>query len=319
MTPRNCTTIDVERITSFSDPQVTAISVLFIATSCLGVTLNLFTILAVVFGCHSSNKIKIFLINLSIVNFLFAALYPPYMRSYFLHLHFFSLEKQCIPFYFFTSSIMHACLWCRVVISIERTALIYFPFQAQRYNNYHKFLLIGIIWILSIIPEIPQSVHMNVLSKDGLIYCEPSFDMWTYCVLQTIKYFFPVSVVVISTLLMLLKLCSRKRDSIHHHSSKEDQRRMNKLLVMLSVDAFITIFTWLPCKVSHLYGALNGGGDVSEAKVDQDVILESVSMVNAFSTPIVYFIFNKNFRMDIRLLYMRLTCRLSKSSRGLNS
>ena len=72
--------------------------------------------------------------------------------------------------------------------------------------------------------------------------------------------------------------------------------------LMLVVDAFLTLVTWLP---SNVYSSM-----AETSQVNVNYSLEQLQMLikvfqfltvlmlsNAFTTPIVYFIFNKNFRV----------------------
>lgn len=65
---------------------------------------------------------------------------------------------------------------------------------------------------------------------------------------------------------------------------------------MLVIDAFLTLFTWMPLKV---YYAFNGSDVFSKEAFIVKVVLSSLFATNVFTTPIVYFIFNKYFRVSV--------------------
>ena len=76
---------------------------------------------------------------------------------------------------------------------------------------------------------------------------------------------------------------------------------------MLVIDAFLTLTTWLPV---HLYVSVIGftGEQFYEAYTLKEILttnawLFGLMITNAFTTPIVYFIFNSNFRVSKYLLF----------------
>ena len=72
---------------------------------------------------------------------------------------------------------------------------------------------------------------------------------------------------------------------------------------MLMIDTFLTLITWLPY---HMYISIAGGIKPSIDNTTNlkevytiKLFLTTVSLTNCFSTPIVYFIFNGNFRVSM--------------------
>ena len=71
---------------------------------------------------------------------------------------------------------------------------------------------------------------------------------------------------------------------------------------MLVVDAFMTVLTWLPYYLfysitlsffSHIRASYS-----ERQTFALDVFMFALIMTNAFSTPIVYFVFNRHFRVS---------------------
>ena len=70
---------------------------------------------------------------------------------------------------------------------------------------------------------------------------------------------------------------------------------------MLVVDSILTIIAWLPNKI--FWCIFNSREDVYKLFGDKDAtiskaVLTGILLTNTFTTPLVYFSFNKNFRVS---------------------
>ena len=67
---------------------------------------------------------------------------------------------------------------------------------------------------------------------------------------------------------------------------------------MLVIDAFLTILTWMPEEIFYLM--VLGGFRLQDMKKHLIVVivLQGLSLTNVFSTPIVYYLFNNNFKVN---------------------
>ena len=69
---------------------------------------------------------------------------------------------------------------------------------------------------------------------------------------------------------------------------------------MLAVDAFLTVTTWLPYRIyDSLVVSLYDNPYRNETLDIVYSVLTLLKLTNAFTTPVVYFIFNKYFRVSI--------------------
>ena len=72
---------------------------------------------------------------------------------------------------------------------------------------------------------------------------------------------------------------------------------------MLMIDAFLTLATWLPWNL-YMVIADSLGSTFSSIYTEREifsigVVLTGVMLTNVFTTPIVYYIFNRNFRVRL--------------------
>ncbi|XP_067943102.1 putative neuropeptide Y receptor 11 [Watersipora subatra] len=134
----------------------------------------------------------------------------------------------------------------------------------------------------------------------------------TYELLVTLRYAIPAFIIVISYSVVFVKLCVRRKSNLVRKSSHTTQKKKEataKLQLMLMMDAFLTLATWLPNTMYYtVVQYQNKPPEFTEEEFVREVILAGLTCTNAFSTPLVYLTFNNYFRMDMKLLFNRLPC-----------
>ncbi|XP_067942691.1 growth hormone secretagogue receptor type 1-like [Watersipora subatra] len=305
---------------------VALISSYFILVTIVGVLLNLLTIFALALGSNISKEVRIQLINLAAADLAMAALFPSTMMSdSILFLPFRGSLSWCAVSFFVSASAAHASLLCNAAISLERVVIVYFPFKATGYTKTKKYLVVVLIWTCAAVPQISTARHSVLINRpDNTTLCEIGIvrTLTYYQWLEALQSIIPTAIIVTSYTLVLVKLCVRKKSKlVLKHSSSADSNTIVKLQVMLSVDAFLSLVTLLPHDL--YYAARQSSGlDLSTYSVDvltTDVVLAALTCTNAFSTPVVYLIFNKYFRMDVKKLFRKICCynTATKSSQSL--
>ena len=89
--------------------------------------------------------------------------------------------------------------------------------------------------------------------------------------------------------------------------------------LMLVIDAFLTLITWLPYQIfSAVYESSQSEIQYTPEEIEDIVrihqILTILMLTNTFSTPIVYFIFNRNFRVSLFVcFFIYINKNISKS------
>ena len=72
---------------------------------------------------------------------------------------------------------------------------------------------------------------------------------------------------------------------------------------MLVVDAFLTILTWIPEEIFYLMIVVSLEEHLEMKKqYTIAVVLQGLSLTNVFSTPIVYYLFNNNFKVNTEII-----------------
>ncbi|XP_067942590.1 rhodopsin-like [Watersipora subatra] len=291
----------------FTETELRIITGILIMQSTLGVVLNIITILAISFGKKTGRKVKLQLINLAVADCLMALFVVPgytYVDQLFL-----STSLQC-KLYFFTYQVtVHAGLNCNAVISIERAFIVLFPLYEKRYRKVHKICVIVFIWLCTTLAEIEQLLDQELIELNDYGheygYCSGTDSSSHYYLNMLIRFIVPVSVIFISYTAILLKLCLRRWNSLIANTSTDQHRASQKVLIMLAVDALLTLITWLPFNIFLVFDSEPLLDKNASRYLITEVTLYMLMGTNAFSTPVVYFIFSKNFRHDVVLLCNR--------------
>ncbi|XP_067942731.1 putative neuropeptide Y receptor 11 [Watersipora subatra] len=207
-----------------------------------------------------------------------------------------------------------ASIYSTAAIGLERAIIVFFPFQSSRYGKREKCTVIALIWILSAAPIMLTVSSSELLTHpNGHIYCEIGYiiNQPYFQWLVTMQYFVPTFITVISYTLIIVKLCMRKNDdTVSNHLSNTHGKAISRLQIMLVVDAFLTLVAWLP---QNLYFTIftnyeAGFSEFTTQTFVLDACFAALISTNTFSTPIVYFIFNKYFRMDAKMLLQSVRC-----------
>ncbi|XP_067942592.1 rhodopsin-like [Watersipora subatra] len=283
-----------------------------ILQSTLGVVLNIITILAISFGKKTGKKVKMQLINLAVADCLMALfVVPGYTYVDELSL---STNLQCKLFFFTYYALSHAGLICNSVISIERAFIVLFPLQEKFYRKVHRIYVIMFIWLCTTLPEIEELLYQELITGyvngNSYITCARTDGAQKQILAMLLWCIIPVSVILMSYTAIFLKLFLRRRSSITQNASTKQQASSQQVLIMLAADALLTLFTWLPFNILASFGHTLFKEENFQTYETLEIILYLLMGTNAFSTPVVYLIFSKNFKHDLRTLCKRT---LSKS------
>ncbi|XP_067943356.1 RYamide receptor-like [Watersipora subatra] len=211
------------------------------SSSTLGVTFNIFTILAISFGKKTGKKVKVQLINLAVADCLMAVF--------------------VVPGYTYVDEL----------------------FLSTTLQS-----------------EIEQLVNQELVEHFHYEF-EPPFcsgiDLSSYYYLKLlIRFIVPVSVILISYTAIFLKLWLRRQSRFVQNTSTDQHKASQKVLIMLAVDSLLTLITWLPFNILLVFDSTPLLDKNPSNFYITEVTLYMLMGTNAFSTPVVYLIFNKNFR-----------------------
>ncbi|XP_067945147.1 cysteinyl leukotriene receptor 1-like [Watersipora subatra] len=152
-------------------------------------------------------------------------------------------------------------------------------------------------------------VRDQIKEQDGILYCDVVVDPLVYYWIQLVKFLIPTVTIILSYSAIFITLCLRIGNTARQNASQQS-RTTDKVLVMLAVDAALTVSTWLPLNIFYTLTATKSEIDLySEQGSITDAVLVSLMSTNAFSTPVIYFIFSKNFRKDVKFLFARISAK----------
>ncbi|XP_067943107.1 growth hormone secretagogue receptor type 1-like [Watersipora subatra] len=265
------------------------------------------TIVVLKLGENMKKGTRIQLVNMAVANLLMAAFYPILILEDRLNIPFEGTEAWCKVESFIAVSAVHASPLSAAAISLERVIIIFYPFRAKLYRKQHKYAVVGMIWICAAVPQV-VIVNAGRLVEDtaGNRFCVmgKALPLQVYEWILTTRYVLPSIIIAVSYSLIFIKLCERKKSLIASSSSNQNNQSISKLQVMLAVDTFLTLVTWLPHAIHTSVTAAkkdntpSGIVELSSKDFVLEGCLSALVCTNAFSTPIVYMIFNKHFRVS---------------------
>ena len=208
----------------------------YMSIAIVGLILNLSTIFIIALGKNVSQEVKIQLVNLAIADLLMS-IFDPLKNSLLLfpNLSFLGNLSLCRFYIFLKQAAHNGSLLCNAAMSLERFVIIFFPFQASKYNKTHKLTVIVIIWICASLPSARKLVHAKIL-QDGEIcrcvvvgYVLPfKVDVW----FDRLQYIVPASIIVIVYFIIYIKLWFKKSDGARRHLPAQWQKELDKVRIV---------------------------------------------------------------------------------------
>ncbi|XP_067939444.1 growth hormone secretagogue receptor type 1-like [Watersipora subatra] len=273
----------------------------FVCAACFGVLVNILTISTLAVGTNIGKKVKIQLINLAVADCLLALLYPGLIMTELYQYTFDGQRSICKLYRIIAETALHASPISSAAISVERFVIVFYPFKSKVFTRVTLYKIVYVTWALAFFPEFFSYLATNLSENKMIEFCkgERLFENSIYHWIQTVKYLIPASTIVVSYTLIVIKLCLRKRKKVGNSTlSKMRQDKIDK--VMLLVNAFLSLSTWLPYNVYNSFTVSNAEKFYSPERYQQtlnvEMSLAALLASNSYSTPIIYFIFNSNFR-----------------------
>ncbi|XP_067942901.1 C3a anaphylatoxin chemotactic receptor-like [Watersipora subatra] len=284
----------------------------------VGAIFNICTIFIIRQGQHTSGEVKLQLINLAVADFL-ASLSIPILATFgVLQVSFPDDRCLCTTMQFLGAVPLYVSPLWNLVISLERFVIVFFPFRAALYRRKQKIAVAISVWLLGALAEIDGLLYSDIryYPQINLTMCQRQGALRNpslYLAIQAIKFIVPSTTILIVYISIGIKFCSG--ESIRKHDSNGDTKK-NRLLYMLMADAFTTLITWLPYNIWLLTAELMSPS-YFEAFPKGKVYLVYTALfftmaTNTFSTPVVYFTFNRYFRMDTKMWLQNLQKRTRK-------
>ena len=214
----------------------------------------------------------------------------------------------CSIFYPLQTSSVYGSVFTLVALSFSRFWAIVKPFNRQP-NILVAKILIVIIWICSFVVVIP---YMSVLNysedSNGKQTCEEKWtdkQRRTYTIaIFLFQYVFPLTIISMAYIYIIRELCYRKKaDNNNCRRKQQETKKVVKLLCIITLTFAVCVLPY------HIFGLCSEFGAVSKnektiyiTKIACYLILYTHSAIN----PIIYNIFNTEFRSSFKDLYRTL-------------
>ncbi|XP_067939471.1 QRFP-like peptide receptor [Watersipora subatra] len=245
----------------------------------------------------------------------------PSARNFHFQVEMFTADWQCRLYLQIAITAFHASPLSSAALAIERLIIVCYPLKAKFYRRPHKLLIIIIIWIVAYGSEIINTLNKKlIVSSEGIRYCvntlnaTPCQRFW----ISSSKYMVSFIAITLCYSVIAYKIMRRRTSKAFKNSSHQKTDSSTRLLMMLAIDAFLTLCTWLPYNIMITSGSKILSKLGTERWARQTLLaLQCLLLTNSFSSPVVYFIFNPNFRADVKSLVLK--CRKGKDVNKLHT
>ena len=191
----------------------------------LGLVLNLFVILVVTRGANISRKVIVQIINLAVADLLMAIFATLNGTIYFFQLSFPNCIVLCRLYRYMNSIAYSISLLVSVVISIERFAIVFFPFRISLYRQTHKCIAMAAAWIYVSLAAIHSAVYAIIKQRGAENYClisaSPGWESLQFIVLSL--------VIITLYIAVFIKLCVEKASKIRCNIVANKKKNFEKV------------------------------------------------------------------------------------------
>ena len=204
------------------------VGIVFTFMGFLGVIFNPLTICIIALGQHMSKKIKIQLINMAVADLLNSIIRPTVNILNLVNFSFPLNLNLCRFTYFIGTIVSLVPPLCRLTISLERFALVYFPIKTRRsYRKVHKYLVVIAIWMCSVVLGSIVAYDSKVTDIKYKVICGPNPDEGFLSLdgrdlLYALAFVVPTVIIVTFYMLVFVKLYfNLKASGLRRHLSSQ--------------------------------------------------------------------------------------------------
>ncbi|XP_067951245.1 tachykinin-like peptides receptor 86C [Watersipora subatra] len=270
----------------------------------LGIISNGVTIAIILNGKRFGQGMKIQLINLAVVDFLCALLCPiSGFIGGIVTINYFQSNILCVLHQFLTTVFFCNSLYCTVAMAIERFVAVFYPLKIHTYSRRGVIIVILIGWISSF------GLHVDIILFSA-IHNIPEFGNIRMCLsrkasknilwrlVNILRFLLPVAILLFCYISIGFKLVRRKTIGERHMYS--GQKKNHQVLIMLAVVGILATVTWSPYMLPSLISNFTSEVSAIREPTVSNMIFYTLMLSNCFSANLVYLIFSKDYKMDMK-------------------
>ncbi|XP_019630340.1 PREDICTED: somatostatin receptor type 5-like [Branchiostoma belcheri] len=266
---------------------------------------------------------NIFVLNLSIADFIYCSMFLPFWDSYQMSVHGWNCGRvMCNVIVAVSDLSVNASTLFLTAMSVERYRAVVDPIgHLQRQSLKKTWLVSGILWLAAILPSLPFAVlsttkESRIFGNTTWVSCQldPPEGM-DYAKFQIVTHmwrflaWFVVPLVIIAPLYTLLIKKIREKEQFPRlgPATMQSQVRVTR---MVTVVVFIFMLSWLPIHVRNIVYFFN-----QEAMPEGIYFLiAALSSANSTVNPFLYALLGENFYAYTKKALLRC-CHTSRSAK----
>ncbi|XP_019629984.1 PREDICTED: somatostatin receptor type 5-like [Branchiostoma belcheri] len=253
---------------------------------------------------------NIYVLNLSVADFLYCSLFVPFLSAYVLNSRGWIFgQAMCVINKGIYAATVNASILFLTAMSVERFRAVSNPLRRRDRGSGTKrtLLICAGLWVLALILSLPSTIFAKVRSAYGMEHCSiwvPSgvkatndfigaLFMYRFVAWNVVPLF-----ILVPTYVLLYK---RIKDGMEIAVAMQARRRAenrNRVTKMVTVIVLFFFFSWIPL---HVTNTIDHYG-VPQYNVPVNVLyfVGMLSSANSAVNPFLYALFGQRFRLHIK-------------------
>ncbi|CAH1273240.1 GALR2 [Branchiostoma lanceolatum] len=278
----------------------------------LGVVGNLMVIVVILKGRQLRSTTNVFILNLSISDFLFIVCTVPFTLVIQLDQNWIFGDVWCKVMHYSQYVSCLLSIYTLVVMSMDRYLAIVHPLSSVRYRRVrHAGAVVGAMWPIILVSMVPVLLSASVVgadacdlgylvipeSKNCLLFNSPEFVI----VFFAVAYAVPLSAIVVMYALMLKRVWTRVGLGVMNDTSRNKSKR--KVTRMIVVIVAVFGLCWLPLQVYLLAQMVDSTVGAEEWQKYVLYMANALAYSNSSVNPLIYAFFSVQFRRSFMQVF----------------
>lgn len=281
----------------------------------LGVTCN-FLVIAIVYKNRSlRTPANFFIANMAFADFMVPIFLVPHIMvqiyegdsTWIIKGSFGAFMCKLVPFVIDIS--LMVSIHSLVLVALERFYAVIRPMRAAIRSTRRCFIIITVTWFLAVMFHAPYLVNFKVFEKKDRDICTYSWapldnskvTKRLYVAIFLLFYSFPLSTITLLYCIIIYKLKKQRIPGTRYgHMIINRQKRIVNTFRMVMTVVLAFFVCWTPEKLSTVLIIYHYNFKPPCNLMRSQIIVTALAYSNCAITPIIYFVFNENYKNGLK-------------------
>lgn len=301
---------------SISTPTVQAVETVFYAmVLLLGVTCNFLVIVIVYKNRALRTPANFFIANMALADFVVPIFLVPYVMvqiyegngTWIIKGPFGAFMCKLVPFTIDIS--LMVSIHSLVLVAMERFYAVIRPMRAAIRSTRRCFIIIALAWFMAVMFHVAYWVNFITIDVNGVQKCTYSWapldhlaiTKRLYVAIFLLFYAFPLTAITLLYCIIIYKLKKQRIPGTRYgHMIINRQKRIVNTFRMVMTVVLAFFVCWTPEKLSTVLIIYHYNFKPPCLLIRSDIIVHALAYSNCAITPIIYFVFNENYKNGLK-------------------